>query len=170
MPKLPRLDLRRLERELVLAADARGPKLAPGGRPVTGLMALVRENLDALVALQAGGSTWKEIAAGLTAQGYKTADGRALTDTDLTGVISSVRRQAKRDAARAATRQSRLDLPQRVASRGPERRLSLSADLVPSGPSHAPFATDASASEEAIRHENLDKLQDLLKPSVSKKD
>lgn len=169
MPKPPRLDLRRLERELVLAADARGPKLAPGGRPVTGLMALVRENLDALVALQAAGSTWKEIAAGLTAQGYKTADGRALTDTDLTGVISSVRRQAKRDAARAATRQSRLDLPQRVAPRGSERRLSLSADLVTSAPSRD-SSSDASVSEEAIRRENLDKLQDLLKPSVSKKD
>ncbi|NEU14590.1 hypothetical protein G3T14_21100 [Methylobacterium sp. BTF04] len=169
MLKPPRLDLRRLERELVLAADARGPKLAPGGRPVTGLMALVRENLDALVALQAGGSTWKEIAAGLTAQGYKTADGRPLTDTDLTGVISSVRRQAKRDAARAATRQSRLDLPQR-APHGPERRLSLSADLVSSASSHDPPAIDASASEEAIRRENLDKLQDLLKPSLSKKD
>jgi hypothetical protein len=31
---------------------------------------MVRDNLDALLALKASGSTWKEIAAGLTAQGY----------------------------------------------------------------------------------------------------
>ena len=72
MAKGPRLDLRRLERDTA-AADAGTVQLAPGGRPATGLMQLVRDNLDALVALQAGGRTWGAIAAGLTAQGFRTA-------------------------------------------------------------------------------------------------
>lgn len=170
MPKPPRLDLRRLERELAAKAGTRGERLAPGGRPVTGLMDLVRDNLDALVALQAGGSTWNEIAAGLTTQGYTKADGRPLTGTALTGIISSVRRQAARHAARSATRQARADLPAPRKEVAAKRRLSLSADLPSSDPSHAASTADASASEEAIRRENLDKLQDLLKPSHRKKD
>jgi hypothetical protein len=108
MTKGPRLDLRRLERETA-AADARTVQLAPGGRPATGLMQLVRENLDALVALQADGRTWGAIAAGLTAQGFRAADGRDLTAANLTGVISSVRRQAARRLAREATRRARAD-------------------------------------------------------------
>lgn len=170
MPKPHRLDLRRLERELAAKARARGAKLAPGGRPVTGLMELVRENLDALIALQASGSTWNEIASGLSAQGFTKADGRPLTGTALTGVISSVRRQAARQAARSATRQARADLPVLGRVEGATRRLSLSADLVSSDPFHAIPASDASAAEEAIRRDNLDKLRDLLKPSSPKKD
>lgn len=82
MPMQSRLDLSRLKRDLAASAKARdGMTLAPGGRAATGLMAMVRDNLDALLALKASGSTWKEIAAGLTAQGYATADGRPLTDT-----------------------------------------------------------------------------------------
>jgi len=169
MPKPLRLDLRRLERELAAKSGTRGERLAPGGRPVTGLMDLVRENLDALIALQAAGSTWNEIAAGLSAQGYTKADGRPLSGTALTGIISSVRRQAARHAARSATRQARADLLAPGRADGCTRRLSLSADLSSSDPSRAIPASDASEAEESIRRDNLDKLQDLLKPSSTNK-
>ncbi|WP_375454353.1 hypothetical protein [uncultured Methylobacterium sp.] len=169
MPKPPHLDLRRLERDVASAAP-RSAGLAPGGRSATGLMALVRDNLDALVAMQAGGVTWNAIAAALTKQGYATGDGRDLTGAQVTGIVSSVRRQAKRRAAKAATRQTRADLPQPVAERGTERRLNLSADLVQPTASRDLVVSDAADTEDAIRRENLDKLQGLLKPTTPKKD
>lgn len=169
MPKPPRLDLRRLERDVANAAP-RSAGLAPGGRPATGLMAVVRDNLDALVAMQAGGVTWNAIAAALTKQGFATGDGRDLTGAQVTGIVSSVRRQAKRRAAKAATRQTRADLPQQVLESRPKRRLDLSADLASPTASHDIAVSDAADTEEAIRRDNLDKLQGLLKPATSKKD
>lgn len=133
-------------------------------------MAIVRDNLDALVEMQVGGVTWNAIAAALTKQGYATSDGRPLTGAQITGIVSSVRRQAKRRAAKAANRQGRADLPKPLPERGPERRLSLSADLVSSATSRDLAASDATGTEDAIRRENLDKLQDILKPSILKKD
>lgn len=156
MPKSPRLDLRRLERDTA-AATARATGLAPGGRPATGLMDLVRENLDALVALQqVEGRTWDAIAAGLTAQGFTTADGRTLTGTNLTGVISSVRRQTRRRAARQAAREAREDVTggYAPAARRPARpptgdRPRLAPELQP--PEPTPIDDDAPLSEAEIR-------------------
>ena len=130
-------------------------------------MAVVRDNLDALVALQVGGQTWKSIAEGLTKQGYTTADGRALTGGQLTGIISSVRRQAARRAAKVAARERRGDLLPVQPRREAERRLTLSTDLAPTVPREP--ADPEGAGEEAIRRENLANLQGLLKPP-SKKD
>lgn len=144
MAKRPRLDLRRLARDAAAAPGARRAALAPGGRASTGLMDVVRENLDVLVALQAGGLTWDAVAAGLTAQGLTTADGRAITGRNLTGVISSVRRQARRNADKDATRRARADVRGEARSAGTDAltippteapasnaaRLSLSPDLV----------------------------------------
>ncbi|MCJ2005522.1 hypothetical protein [Methylobacterium sp. J-092] len=169
MPKPPRLDLRRLERDVADAAP-RSAGLAPGGRRATGLMDVVRDNLDALVTMQASGVTWNAIAAALTKQGYATGDGRPLTGAQITGIISSVRRQAKHRADKAVTRQARLDLLPPVPDRRPERRLHLSADLVAPTESRSPTAAEAADTEEAIRRGNLDKLQDLLKPASPKKD
>ena len=73
MAQRPRLDLRRLARDAAATPDSRRKAGAPGGRPATGLMDIVRDHLDALVALQAGGLTWDAVAAGLTAQGFTTA-------------------------------------------------------------------------------------------------
>ena len=163
----PDLDLRRLERDLVAEGATRPAGLAPGGRAATGLMAVVRDNLDALVALQVGGQTWNAIAAGLTKQGYTTADGRALTGGQLTGLISSVRRQAARRAAKVATRERRGDLLPAQPRREAGHRLTLSTDLAPTAPRE--LADPDGTSEEAIRRENLANLQGLLKPP-SKKD
>ena len=79
MAQRPRLDLRRLARDAAATPDSRRKAGAPGGRPATGLMDIVRDHLDALVALQAGGLTWDAVAAGLTAQGFTTAAGEPIT-------------------------------------------------------------------------------------------
>jgi hypothetical protein len=155
MPKSPRLDLRRLERETAAATRATG--LAPGGKPATGLMQVVRDHLDALVALQrVEGRTWDAIAAGLSAQGFTTADGRTLTGNNLTGVISSVRRQTRRRAARQADREARDDLsggaapPVRRPARPPAGdRPRLAPELQPRQPT--PATEDAPPSEAEIR-------------------
>ncbi|MCY1644082.1 hypothetical protein [Methylorubrum sp. SL192] len=162
MPKPTRLDLRRLERD-VSDAPLRSGGHAPGGRPATGLMAVVRDNLEALVAMQAGGVTWKAIAAGLTKQGYTTGDGRPLTGAQISGLVSSVRRQAKRRAAKMGARQTRSDLPVDPSPRRTERRLALSADLASLASPLDRTTSDAGRTEDAIRRENLDKLRDILK-------
>lgn len=118
MPKS--LDLRRLKKDLA-AAPSRSEALAPGGRPATGLMDVVREHLDELLALQRSGKSWTAIAAGLTAQGFATADGRPITGSNLTGIVSSVRRQARRKVDRAAARERRPDLSQPPPSQGDSR-------------------------------------------------
>lgn len=174
MAKGPHLDLRRLERDTAATA-VRAVALAPGGRPATGLMQLVRENLDALVGLQAGGRTWGTIAAGLTAQGFHAADGRDITAANLTGVISSVRRQAARRLAREATRQARADMaetgdpvPTRAGVRSapspyPPRasgvgRLAPELRTRPPGPTE-----DGPPSEDEIRRMQTDRHAHLFK-------
>ncbi len=78
-------------------------------------MRAVRDNLDELLALKAEGRTWAAIAAGMTAQGFATADGRAITERNLTGVVASVRRQTRRLAAKeAGRRKSRRSQERRV--------------------------------------------------------
>jgi hypothetical protein len=128
-------------------------------------MALVREHRDTLVALQASGLTWGAIAAALTAQGFTTADGRPLTGTHLTGLISSLRRQMKRREAKSAALLGRADLATAtvptLAPAGP-RRLGLASDFdLPPEPGRP--GGDAAVDEAALRRANLAKLQDLLK-------
>lgn len=106
-------------------------------------MAVVREHLDALLALHAGGLTWDAVAAGLTAQDLTTADGRAITGRNLTGVISSVRRQARRGAARAAERKDRGDV------RGEARSAVVSTGSLANAPTEAVPSTAARPSLSA---------------------
>ncbi|NEU15033.1 hypothetical protein G3T14_23615 [Methylobacterium sp. BTF04] len=158
----PHLDLRRLDRDL--AKDAkRFDALAPGGKPATGLMAAVRDNLDALVALQASGVTWNAIAAGLTMQGFTTSDGRPLTGTQITGIVSSVRRQEIRRAAKAAVRLARGDLKPPPDQPVNERRLRLSPDLVAGADVQGRGDANLITTEEEIRRVRLSELQHLLK-------
>lgn len=168
MAQQPRLNLRRLARDTVTAPGARRGVLAPGGRPATGLMAAVRDNLDALLALKAEGRSWAAIAAGLTAQGFATADGRAIDERNLTGVISSVRKQAKRHAAKDALRRGRDDVsaaaavpavPDPVPGRLPPRP-TLSPDLVTTSAAGSPRA---GRSEDERRRAALARAQSLLK-------
>lgn len=166
MAKGPRLDLRRLEREAA-SADMRSSKLAPGGKPITGVMALVRENLDALVALKVSGRSWGAIAAGLTAQGFRTADGRDLTAANLTGVISSVRRQAARKLARETERRSRgdsvLKAPEAVNEPTPSSAVTSSPRLSPDlavTPAAIPHPQPA---EDERRRAALARARSLLK-------
>jgi hypothetical protein len=168
MAQRPRLDLRRLARDADAAPGGRRELLAPGGRPATGLMETVRDHLDALVALQAGGLTWDAIAAGLTAQGFTTAQGQPITGRNLTGIISSVRRQAAARAARIAARAARLDRPE------PDRRpvqpirstpasFRLAPELRREGAAKAPDGEDAPLSETEIRRLQAEKHATLFK-------
>lgn len=171
----PRLDLRRLARDAAAAPGSRRETRAPGGRPATGLMEAVRANLDALVALQAGGLTWDAVAAGLTAQGFTTADGQPVTGRNLTGIISSVRRQAAARAARMAARAARLDRPEPAraltdpstsAPRPSRLAPELSRDhptLRSSREARAPTNSDAPLSEAEIRRLQAEKHSHLFK-------
>ncbi|GAA0273094.1 hypothetical protein LNAOJCKE_4626 [Methylorubrum aminovorans] len=170
-----RLDLRRLARDAAAAPGSRREMRAPGGRLATGLMEAVRTNLDVLVALQAGGLTWDAVAAGLTAQGFTTADGQPVTGRNLTGIISSVRRQAAAREARMAARAARLDRPEPARAltdpstpAPPPSRLApeLSRDHPPRRPNRevpAQAGSDAPLSEAEIRRLQAEKHSHLFK-------
>ena len=168
MAQRPRLDLRRLARDAAATPDSRRKAGAPGGRPATGLMDIVRDHLDALVALQAGGLTWDAVAAGLTAQGFTTAAGEPITGRNLTGVISSVRRQAaaraSRTAARAA-RPARADpAPSPAASTGSRSRPTrLAPELRSGSDTPDPAPTDAPLTEAEIRQMQAERHAHLFK-------
>ena len=172
MAQLPRLDLRRLARDAAADPDAPRRALAPGGRPATGLMQAVRDNLDALLALKAEGRTWAAIAAGMTAQGFTTADGRAITERNLTGVVASVRRQTRRAAAKEAGRRDRGDLrdeesqtatlgsaPSSTTTNSARQGPSLSPDLVREAATSLPLRP----AEDERRRAALARAQSLLK-------
>ncbi|MBD8908698.1 MULTISPECIES: hypothetical protein [Methylobacteriaceae] len=168
MAQRPRLDLRRLARDAAATPGSRRTAGAPGGRPATGLMDIVRGNLDALVALQAGGLTWDAVAAGLTAQGITTADGQPITGRNLTGIISSVRRQAAARAAKAEARAARPDRPTPPHSVPPPtgstpRASRLALELRPDRETPAPSATDAPLTEVEIRRLQAEKHSHLFK-------
>ncbi len=139
---------------------------APGGRPATGLMQAVRANLDALLALQAGGLTWDAVAAGLTAQGFTTANGKPITGRNLTGVISSVRRQAAAREARAAARAARPDRPEppralndRPSPTAPSSRLAPELSRDPPGPASQREAPAPAGPEIPLSEAEIHRLQ-----------
>lgn len=168
MAQRPRLDLRRLARDAASTPGSHRKAGAPGGRPVTGLMDAVRDHLDALIALQAGGLTWDAVAAGLAAQGFTTADGQPITGRNLTGIISSVRRQAAARAAKAEARAARPDRPTSTQSvpapTGSTPRSSrLAPELRLDRETPAPAAADAPLTEAEIRRLQAEKHSHLFK-------
>ncbi|PZR82064.1 MAG: hypothetical protein DI537_37270 [Stutzerimonas stutzeri] len=118
-------------------------------------MAAVRENLAQLEALHAAGASWVDIAASLASQGVHHGSGAALTGRQLTALIASVRRQARKRQARTAQRLARPDLHKVTAP-----RLQLSPDLAERRPTPTPLPL---ATEEDLRREALASLNDLLK-------
>ncbi|MGX9984668.1 hypothetical protein [Methylobacterium fujisawaense] len=107
---MPKLDLKRLAKDVDTLRTSRPLGIGPGGRRLTGAMAMVRDNLEALEALHAAGASWVDLAAGLAAQGVTQGQGDPLTGKRLTALIASVKRQAARHAAAAARRKTRPDL------------------------------------------------------------
>lgn len=152
---MPKLDLAKLSRDLDRRRRDRPEALGPGGRPITGAMAVVRDNLAALDVLHGAGASWVDIAASLSAQGVRRGDGEPLTGRQLTALIASVRRQQQRREAKAAKRASRADL---LTPATP--RLRLAADLA--APRRAP-ASPLLPTEDDLRRERLASLDDLLK-------
>lgn len=118
------LDMRRLKKDVAIASSTRAPALAPGGKPVTGLMESVRKNLDDILVVKASAS-WNVIAAQVTAQGFRTADGKAITGNNLSGIVSSVKRQRARRAQQEAKRAGRGDLGPGRPARGPKQVLNV---------------------------------------------
>ncbi|WP_156323459.1 hypothetical protein [Bosea sp. AAP35] len=152
---MPKLDLSKLTREVTRRKQDRPDGIGPGGRPVSGAMAMIRDNLAHLDALHAAGATWVDIAASLASQGVHHGSGAPLTGRQLTGLIASVRRQARQREARTAKRLARPDLPKVAAA-----RLQLSPDLAVRRSMPTPLSL---ATEEDLRREALASLDSLLK-------
>ncbi|RYY10354.1 MAG: hypothetical protein EON55_16535 [Alphaproteobacteria bacterium] len=169
---MPKLDLKRLAKDVDTLRSNRPVDRGPGGRRLTGAMEVVRDNLEALETLKASGSTWVDIAAGLAAQGVTQGEGEPITGKRLTSLCASVKRQAARKAAAEARRLARPDLQRR--SRPASAQGLPPPDLTPgaSGSRLAPELQsrptspppdDAPLSEAEIRQLQADKHRHLFK-------
>lgn len=152
---MPKLDLPKLTSEIKRRRQDRPNGTGPGGRTVSGAMAVIRDNLVQLQALHAAGASWVDIAASLASQGVHHGSGAALTGRQLTGLIASVRRQARKRESRTAQRLARPDLPKVAAA-----RIQLSPDLAARQPTPPPLPL---ATEEDLRREAFASLDSLLK-------
>lgn len=161
---MARIDPEQLRRVIEQRRASR-PEGTTSPNRASGAMAAVRENLAALRALQTAGFTWDEIAAALSARGVLRRDGQPLTGRRLTALIDSVERQMRGELRRAEMRRARSDLvrpAQAALTRLPVRTEDPS--LMPHPLRAEP---DTAADEEAIRRENLARIQDLLMPPTS---
>ena len=157
---MPRIDLKRLKTDVAALQAKRPAKLGLGGRPLTGAMACVRENLAALEAMKSVEVTWTDIATALAAQGVvQGQDGQPLTGRRLTALIASVKRQDARRAAKSAMRLKRSDAL--FPSQTPlASRARLAPELSRPDPNLLEKPADA---EEKIRLANFHKHGDLFK-------
>jgi hypothetical protein len=162
-----KIDLKRLKADVDRIQRDRPANVGPGGRRLTGSMAVVRENLMALEAMKASRS-WVTIASGLAAQGVTQGDGQPITAKRLTALIASVKRQDALKAAKQAKREQRQDAPMPTSLAGPPRPPSR---LAPELTRLARHVTDESpATEEDLRRSDLAKVQRFLKPDNRPKD
>ncbi|MDV2988432.1 UNVERIFIED_CONTAM: hypothetical protein Q9R58_29555, partial [Methylobacteriaceae bacterium AG10] len=110
--------------------------------------------------LRAAGVTWAAIAEALSAQGVTQGEGRPLTATRLTAIVTQVEAQERRTAEREARRRTRPDLTT-SSEIVPPPELSLPDPVAPAPP--APAGSGAHATEEQIRRAGLHDLRQLLK-------
>lgn len=167
---MPKLDLKRLAKDVDTLRMSRPLGVGPGGRRLTGAMAIVRDNLDALEALHAAGASWVDLAAGLAAQGVTQGEGEPLTGKRLTALIASVRRQAARRVVAEARRRARPDLPRAALTtqQAPPSDLPLrstASRLAPElqAPPVPPPNDDAPLSEAEIRRIQAERHSHLFK-------
>jgi hypothetical protein len=159
---MPKINIERLKADVAQARRDRPADVGPGGRRLTGAMAIVREKLAALETLKAGGATWVQIAAGLAAQGVTQGEnGEPITGRRLTALIVSVKRQLARQAAKQAVRERRADPPILAPPETIRPRARLAPELMASKGRTATSA--ASLTEEEIREANFNRHADLFR-------
>ena len=152
------LDPKRLARD-AKRAQAQRPDSSIG-RETTGVTRAVRAGLPVIRQLRAAGVTWAAIAEALSAQGVTQGEGRPLTATRLTAIVTQVEAHARRPAEREARRRTRPDLTT-SSEIVPPPELSLPDPVAPAPP--APAGSGAHATEEQIRRAGLHDLRQLLK-------
>jgi hypothetical protein len=159
---MPKLDFKRLKADIEQSEECRFAD--PGGRRLTGAMAIIRDHLAQIEALKASGRSWVMIAEGLAKQGVTQGDNQPITAKRLTALIASVKRQAANKAAKEALRANRKDLflpPQ------PERRVAsvrLARELMEPARPASPMP---SMSEDEIRKLNFDKHDNLFRKDTN---
>ena len=80
------LDPEQLRRDVEARRAERDRGLGPSGRPRTGAIATIRQNLATIETLRADGATWADIASAVTAQGLLRGDGKPLTGRHVTAI------------------------------------------------------------------------------------
>lgn len=134
--------------------------------PSTGTYAAVRAVLPTIATLRLAGITWVAIAEALAAQGLTQRAGATMvpiTGTRLSALVSDIKKKDERKAREAEQRQDRPDLAGPVSSRKPSsRKLTLARELSVKAPDATP--SGAIDGEEAIRRQQYDAVQSVLKP------
>lgn len=132
----------------------------------TGTYAAVRAVLSTIATLRLAGITWAAIAEALAAQGLTQRAGTTtvpITGTRLSALVSDIKKKDERKARQAEQRQGRPDLAGPGSSKNsPSRKLTLARELSVKAPDATP--SGATDSEEAIRRQQYDAVQSVLKP------
>jgi hypothetical protein len=167
MPLDPkRFDPKRLARD-AKRAQARRPDTGIG-RETTGVTRAVRAALPVIRQLRAAGVTWAAIADAMSAQGVIPGEGKPLTATRLTAIVTQVEAQERRKVEREALRRARPDLtgaPEAISPSTPATPLPASAAPAARPALPVPPGSGARATEEEIRRAGLHDLHQLLKKS-----
>ena len=156
-----KVDVAKLRASVKRLAEGR-----PDRRKSSDLMATVRPLMGVIDQLRADVVPWAVIAASLAEQGVVEGDGRPLTDKRLTSVVSKLKAQAEKRAARMQARGLRSDLAQAPNMRSPASSTagSATAQLAPELTAvRVETETCPPISEAEILREQRDKHQHLFK-------
>jgi hypothetical protein len=159
---MPGIDLKLLKSDVAKHQALRPPKRGPGGRRLTGAMAVVRENLPALRAMKTGETTWNDIASGLASQGVTQGeDGVPLTGKRLISLIAAIEKQDASRATKQSLREKRQDAPRNPPPSEPlAPRARLASELT-----RSPRSNEGGPpiGEDEIRRVTYEKQQHLFK-------
>jgi len=155
---MAKLDLKRLRADIAKHENEKAS--APAARRLTGAMAIVRDNLAEIEALNAAGKSWAAIAAALAQQGVTQGENQPITARRLTALIASVKREATRQEAKLESRAQRRDLSPTKSSEQTRTARRLAPELTRQRSDTPPVAT---MTEEEIRRANFDKHSALFR-------
>ncbi|MGU3662250.1 hypothetical protein [Methylobacterium fujisawaense] len=157
-----RFDPKRLVRDAERAQRARPGSLI--GREITGVTRAVRDSLPVIHRLRDLGVTWAAIAQAMSEQGATQNDGKPLSVTRLTAIVSEVEAQMRRSAQDRRRRRQRPDLAPPPGDDLGTTGSRSGSDSPGDRPRSAHVDPNSATTEEQMRRAGLAELRKILKP------
>jgi hypothetical protein len=145
------IDAKRLARD----AKAAGVQRLNAATKIAGVVCAIGECMPAIAGLRGDGVTWASIAAALSQQGLTQRNGRPLTASRVTAIVSYIQNRDHKRDEKALRRVRRNDLSREVV---PRARARSDTSAARSSFNHE----HETRSEEQIRRDGLKDLHNLL--------